>query len=435
MRVMVVIGTRPEIIKMAPVVRAFHNKDIELTIVHTGQHYDFEMSQTFFDSLNLPKPSVNFNVGSGSHIYQISSIITKLEKITDENKPDILLAQGDTNSVLASSLVCIKNSISFGHVEAGIRSFDYTMPEEINRKYAAIAANMNFAPTDNAVFNLLFEGIDFNIIYLTGNTIVDATLQHLKLSKEMTSKDLEMIYDFISGRQFILCTLHRPSNVDNKESLNEILNAFHELCNNGDVIILPIHPRTVQKMKDFQLYSKFKNISNLLLTNPLNYLNFIKIMSECSLILTDSGGVQEEAVTLKKFCVTLRHNTERPETIKIGINILCKTKKENIIKAVRNQLNKSKATLNYLVNPYGDGKAGEKIVDLILDNYEKTKFTPPCLLKKGSLTFKLEKINNKISRMEFEKEYGNIVSLFNSSGDPLLIPEILDKDLTAIVKK
>lgn len=357
---MFVIGTRPEIIKMAPLIREGLTRYSQIYLVHTGQHYDHNMSQTFFKSLNLPPPTYNLEVGSGSHAYQLSEIIIKLEKLIFKIQPDIVFAQGDTNSVAATALVCGKINVPFAHVEAGIRSFDMTMPEEINRKIAAVTANYHFAPTKQAVINLLTEGVNHNRIFLTGNTIVDATLQHIEIAEKIKNKDIEDIFNFLDGSDFILCTLHRQSNVNNKESLKEILRAFQILQKRGIKIIFPCHPRTIKQIKKLNLDKEFKKLTNLYLCDPLDYLSFIKLIKECSLILTDSGGIQEEAATLKKKCVTLRTNTERPETIEIGLNVLSKTIAEDIIANIDLQLSKDISKIKNYKNPYGDGTASKK---------------------------------------------------------------------------
>jgi len=433
-KIMIIFGTRPEIIKMAPIIREIEKRNLECFIIHTGQHYDYNMSQAFIKSLKLKKPDINLDVRSDLKTVQISKMITKIGKCVLDEKPDIVLAQGDTNSVLATSLVCSSLGIAFGHVEAGIRSFDLTMPEEINRRITGVASNFHFAPSTKAVFNLLLEGIEPKRIFLTGNTIVDATIQHLDIAQKEKSESLDSIYKFINNSPFILCTLHRPSNVDRKESLVEILEAFKAIEAMQLKIVFPIHPRTVKRLKKFNLWSAFQELDNLFLTNPVDYLSFIKLLSDCSLVLTDSGGIQEEAVTLRKRCVTLRTNTERPETIELGVNVLCQTKKENILNAVKHQLALGEINED-IPNPYGNGDSAKLIVDILLNYHELYKFEPPITLEKGTKSQKLLRVESDIITSDFEKENGTIIMVFNEKGDPILKPEYLKSNYSVMIRK
>jgi len=337
-KIMIVIGTRPEIIKMSPLIREIKKNRIELILVHTGQHYDYELSQTFIKSLRLPKINFYLNVGSSSHIDQLTSIMMKLENILEATNPDIVLAQGDTNSVLGTSLACVKLEIPFGHVEAGIRSFDMTMPEEVNRRLTAVVSHLNFAPSERAVTNLLLEGIDSSRIFLTGNTIIDATFQNLEIAQNSAFPILQPIYNFIGEDDFILCTIHRPSNVDSQKNLTEIIRAFEDLSEHQIKIVFSMHPRTKHKLAEFNLLKRITKIINVYICNPLDYLPFLQLMDKCSLIFTDSGGIQEEAVALRKQCITLRENTERPETIEMGLNELCPTVSSEIVKKTLNKI-------------------------------------------------------------------------------------------------
>jgi len=432
-KIMIIFGTRPEIIKMAPLIREIEKRNLECFIIHTGQHYDYNMSQAFIKSLKLKNPDINLNVGSDLKTVQISKMISKIGKCVLDEKPDIVLAQGDTNSVLAASLVCSSLGVAFGHVEAGIRSFDLTMPEEINRRITGVASNFHFAPSENAVFNLLLEGIEPKRIFLTGNTIVDATIQHLGIAQKLKSEILNSIYEFTNNSSFILCTLHRPSNVDRKESLVEILEVFKRFEAIQQKIVFPIHPRTVKRLQEFNLWSDFQKLDNLFLTDPVDYLSFIKLLSDCSIVLTDSGGIQEEAVTLRKRCVTLRTNTERPETIKLGVNILCKTKKEDIIQAVKKQLVLGEIN-EHIPNPYGNGDSARKIIDILLDYHELYKFEPPITLDKGTKCLKLLLIETDVLTSDFEKENGTIIMVFNEKGDPILKPKYLKSNYSVMIR-
>ena len=434
LNIMVILGTRPEIVKMAPVVRAILEAKQNLQLVHTGQHYDYEMSQAFIENLKLPKPSVNLEIGSSSHAQQLSMMIKELEIIIDQLKPDFVLAQGDTNTVLASSLVCSKMDVPFGHVEAGIRSFDMTMPEEINRKLAGAVSNASFAPSERAVYNLLAEGIEPSRIFLTGNTVVDATYQHLELARKTENKIIDSIYDFIGGEKYILCTIHRPSNVDGITPLNEILKAFSLLDKQGIKIIFPIHPRTRNNIKKFGLLNEFESLVNLSIVKPLEYLSFLRIMSDCSLLLTDSGGIQEEAVTLKKRCITLRENTERPETLEVGLNELSSTEANKIFNKTMIALQKSEneELLSNFENPYGDGTAAKKIIDIVIKKHKELAFTPPSFITKGAPKYHITKLDSKKSKKNFESEKGKIIFVFNLKGDPILIPDLLEEGSTVL---
>jgi len=432
-RILIVIGTRPEIIKNAPLIREIIKRKHELWIIHTGQHYDYDMSESFFKILKLPVPNFNLETGSASDSVQLAIMIKKLEKIVINIKPDVVLAQGDTNSVLAASLVCSKLNVTFGHVEAGIRSYDLTMAEEINRRIAGVCSHFHFAPSKIAVINLLSEGVEPRRIFLTGNTIVDATIQHLSIAKTIQNSKLATIKNFLGESQFILCTLHRPSNVDNKAAMIEILLSFRELLKRNIKIIFPIHPRTVKNLKIFGLWNKFQEINNLLLTEPLDYLTFLKLMSECTLILTDSGGIQEEAVTLGKKCVTLRTNTERPETLELGINILCKTIKSDIIQTIEKQLSNNSFYNKQFINPYGDGHAACKIIDILEKNQDLYSFSSPVFLEKGAKFYKLVKINETIDKDVFEKNEGIIKMTFDIKGNAILTPRILKKGYCVVV--
>ena len=433
-KIMIVVGTRPEIIKMSPIIREIVKQNIDLIIVHTGQHYDFELSQVFFEDLKLPKIDYNLEIGSGSHAQQLSSIISKLEKPISTNNPDIVLAEGDTNSVLATALVCNKANIPFGHVEAGIRSFDMTMPEQVNRKITAVVSHLNFAPSERAFINLLSEGIERNRIFLTGNTIVDATIQNLKLSINTHFEELDELYDFIDESPFILCTIHRPSNVDFKEKLVEIMKSFSTLSKQNLKIIFPMHPRTKSNLIKFQIYEDFSKINNLFICKPLAYLPFLQLMNKCSLILTDSGGIQEEAISLNKECLTLRENTERPETIEIGLNELCPTESDIIIEKITKKIfnGTNDLSLREIKNPYGEGDAAKKILAIIRDKINIAKFQSPSYLKIGSPSFRIHRINENMKLNDFREKEEKISMIFDEKGNPLATIDELKKGYLVI---
>lgn len=433
-KIMIVIGTRPEIIKMSPLIREIKKSEIELILVHTGQHYDYELSQIFINSLKLPEISFNLNVGSSSHLEQLATIMIRLEDVIKKSKPEIVLAQGDTNSVLATSLACIKLGISFGHVEAGIRSFDMTMPEEVNRRTTSTISHLNFAPSERAVTNLLLERIDSERIHLTGNTIVDATLQNLDISKSNTFPELEPIYSFIGKEDFILCTIHRPSNVDSINRLTEIISAFEILSEHSVKIVFSMHPRTRSHLEKFNLLSTLSQVENVHICNPLDYLPFLQLMSKCSLILTDSGGIQEEAVTLKKRCITLRENTERPETIEMGLNELCPTESTMIVEKVLSKINSQEnlIQLNKTSNPYGDGDSSVKILKIIKERIAEIDFKTPSFLQSGSPQYTSHQIEKTIELKVFLNKNSKIVVVFNELGNPIDLPKILYPNYTVV---
>ena len=321
----IIVGTRPEIIKMSPIIRECQRKDIDFSLLHTGQHYSYEMDHIFFDELNLPSPDHHLDVGSGSHADQTGSIMSGIERVYEQERPDVVLVQGDTNTVLAGSLVAAKMCIPLGHVEAGLRSYDRTMPEEVNRVVADHLGDCLFAPTEKARENLIREGIDAGKILVTGNTIVDAVYQNLNIAKE---KDDALKTFGVSSGEYFLVTAHRQENVDNPEKLQNIVSTLRNIHDLYSLpVIFPVHPRTRKMIDQFQI-----PVNGIYLTEPIGFFRFLQLESEARLVLTDSGGVQEECCILGVPCVTLRKNTERPETVEVGANILAGTKKrENFI--------------------------------------------------------------------------------------------------------
>lgn len=361
MRVEIVLGTRPEIIKMAPVVRRCKEKNISLRIAHTGQHYDENLSNQFFLDLDLPEPGINFNIGSGTHAEQTGRALIALERDFIYWKPDVVLAEGDTNAVLSAALASVKLLVPFGHVEAGIRSFDRTMPEEINRILADQCADFCFAPTDVAEKNLLNEGIRKEIIFLTGNTIVDACMENIKRAQ----KKSDILSKLRLSGSYIVATFHRVNNTDDLNRLSEITQALNEI---GITVVFPVHPRTLNKITT----NKLKLNSNVICTEPLGYLDFLKLLHNARAVITDSGGIQEEASILQVPCVTVRDSTERPETVKVGVNILVKAEKEQILETSRRiiQDNAVWKSMRGKENLYGDGKASHRIINILLEHFE-----------------------------------------------------------------
>ncbi|RLG59515.1 MAG: UDP-N-acetylglucosamine 2-epimerase (non-hydrolyzing) [Candidatus Hydrothermarchaeota archaeon] len=360
MKALVVASTRPEVIKLAPVLRELEKNKIEYRFITTGQHYDRMLFDKFIEELELRKPDYNIEVGSGTQAYQTSQALLELERIFLRENPNVVIVQGDTNSTLSSALAAIKLHIPVAHVEAGLRSFDKRMPEEINRIIADHCSMLLFAPTEKAALNLITEGIFPEKVFIVGNTIVDAVLQNIEIAKRKSS---------IKEKDYILLTLHRAENVDNKKILENIVDALISI---NKKIIFPVHPRTKKRLEEFKLLEKLKN-SNIKIIEPLGYLDFLLLLSNAKLVLTDSGGVQEEAIILHVPCVTLRTTTERPETIEAGGNVLAGVEKEGIVKTLNSLLfdEERYAKMKKAKNPFGDGKSGERIVSIILDKYEK----------------------------------------------------------------
>jgi len=360
MKIAIILGTRPEIIKMSPVIRECEKRDIPYFILHTGQHYSYDMDKIFFEKLELPQPKYNLNVGSGTHAEQTGKIMIGVEKTLMKEGADVVLVQGDTNTVLAGALAATKLHIKVGHVEAGLRSYDRRMPEEINRILTDRVSDYLFAPTEKAKQNLLREGIDENKIFVTGNTIVDAVYQNLEIAKKKVNvlKDLGL-----KPKEYFLVTAHRQENVDAKERLKGILKGLELIYEEFSIpIIFPMHPRTRKRVKEFGL-----TFNGVVVTNPVGFLEFLQLEANAKLVLTDSGGAQEESCILKVPCVTLRDNTERPETLEVGSNILAGTRPKRIVESVKTMLNKE----NKWENPFGDGKTGERIIKLIENNFGK----------------------------------------------------------------
>ncbi len=356
MKVSVIIGTRPEIIKMAPVIKELERQGREYFILHTGQHYSYSLGRVFFEQLKLPQAKYNLEVGSGSHAEQTAKILIGVERILRKESPDIVLVEGDTNSVLAGALAATKLHIKVGHVEAGLRSYDRQMPEEINRMLTDHCSDYLFAPTEKAKAILQGEGIPEEKIFVTGNTIVDAVYQNLEIAREREDSLSSL---GVTPGGYFLVTLHRQENVDNRERFTSILKGLDEVAAEFHLpVIYPIHPRSRKRMSQFDLKSK-----NLKLIDPLDFLGFLQLASKARLILTDSGGVQEEACILNVPCVTLRDNTERPETIEVGANILAGASPDKIIKYAKLMLNRE----NDWRNPFGDGKAGGRIVEIVME--------------------------------------------------------------------
>ena len=347
----VVLGTRPEIIKMSPVIRECERRGIDYFILHTGQHYTYEMDRLFFEELELPDPTYSLDVGSGTHAEQTAKIMTGVEDILLKEAPDIVLVQGDTNTVMATALTASKLHVRIGHIEAGLRSLNRRMPEEINRVLTDHVSDHLFAPTENARENLLREGISEWKICVTGNTIVDAVYQNLGIAKKKSNILGELD---LKPREYFLVTVHRPENVDNRTRLKEILKGLERVQKEFSLpVVFPVHPRTEKRIKELGI-----GVNGLHLTKPFGFLEFLQLESQAKLVLTDSGGVQEETCVLGVPCATMRYDTERPETLDVGSNILVGADSQKILETVRS----TESWKSDWKNPYGDGIAGKMIV-------------------------------------------------------------------------
>ncbi len=358
-----VLGARPQIIKSAPFIHlAGKDEKINLEIVHTGQHYDYEMTKVFFEELSLPDLTANLNVGSGTHAQQTAKIMLRLEKILQKQKPNLVIVPGDTNSTLAGALTAAKLHIPVAHIEAGARSYDIKMPEEINRRLTDHCSNLLFTPTENCTKNLLKEGINKNNIHLTGDTMYDALLQQLQKAEK--TKILQQLN--LKPKTYALLTAHRPENVDNPQNLKNILEAIIKL--KPITIVFPAHPRTQKQLRKTKLYNRIQKQRHIKLIKPTGYHETLKLIKNAKLVLTDSGGMQKEAFWLKTPCITLREKTEWTETTQLKANYLTGTNPQKIVKTVNKILKNEKQIrkcLEELPNPFGDGNASQKILEAI----------------------------------------------------------------------
>ncbi len=354
MKICIILGTRPEIIKCSPIIRECKQRFLDYFILHTGQHYSYNMDRVFFEQLQLPEAKFNLDVGSGSHAEQTGKMFLGIEKVMQQEDPDVVVIQGDTNTVLAGAIVAAKMGIKVAHVEAGLRSYDRTMPEEINRVLADHCANYLFAPTEKSKRILLHEGIEERDIFMVGNTVVDAVYQNLEIAKQKSQ-----IFNHLRVKKcrYILATSHRQENVDNEKRFAGIIEGLKRVKIEFKMpVVYPIHPRAKKQLEVFGLSTE-----GLMLVEPLDYLSFLQLESKARLVLTDSGGVQEETCILGVPCITLRDNTERPETLEVGANILGGVDPDRILQAA-----KTFADLkNSWINPFGDGKTAKKIVNIL----------------------------------------------------------------------
>ncbi|MBW2995475.1 UDP-N-acetylglucosamine 2-epimerase (non-hydrolyzing) [Candidatus Woesearchaeota archaeon] len=362
MKVLHVVGTRPNFMKIAPLYEEFKKyKNVKQVLVHTGQHHDKNMSKVFFEELKLPKPDIYLGVESGTRIHEHAAIMDRFEKVLDKEKPDVVIVVGDVTSTFSCAEVAKDHQIPIAHVEAGLRCYDETMPEEVNRTLTDKISSFLFVTERDAVDNLLKENIKRDRIYFVGNVMIDTLLKHKKKAEKL---------DIISGfglekKNYVVLTMHRPRNVDIKVNFTNILDALHEVSEQTK-IIYPIHPRAKKMAKKFNLFRKMKGI---ILTEQLGYLEFLNLVANSKFIITDSGGLEEETTVLKIPCLTLRDVTERPATISEGTNILVGNNKNKIIRET-NKLIKKK-TKKGKTPKFWDGKAAKRIVKILIKEFKK----------------------------------------------------------------
>ncbi len=352
MKLAFILGTRPEIIKLYSLIKECESKKLNFFIIHTNQHYDEKMDKVFFDELELPQPKYNLNVGSGSHAAQTAKMLVEIEKVLSLEKPNVIFVQGDTNTVMAGSLVASKIDVKIAHIEAGLRSYDRDMPEEINRIVTDHISDYLFSPTQKQADILLSEGIEKAKIFVTGNTIVDAVYKVSSLAEKKSN-----ILSFLNLEKdnYFLLTCHRPSNTDNDINFEQIIIGITQICEKENLkCVFPVHPRLKNKVEYLKTNPYF------ILQEPLNYTDLLTLQKNSKMIFTDSGGIQEESCILQKKCIILRQNTERPETVEVGGAVLL----DNI--TTLEILSKYNLLINKKVdwyNPFGDGLAYKKILE------------------------------------------------------------------------
>jgi UDP-N-acetylglucosamine 2-epimerase (non-hydrolysing) len=364
LKVINVVGARPNFMKVAPIVDAMRRRsdDFLPMIVHTGQHYDAQMSDAFFTDLGIPEPDVYLGVGSGSHAVQTAAVMQQFEPVVLEHKPDWVLVVGDVNSTIACALVCVKLGIKVAHVEAGLRSRDRAMPEEINRLLTDQIADLLLTPSTDGDENLCAEGIPEERIRFVGNVMIDSLFHQLERAE--SSKVREDLG--IAGVDYAALTLHRPSNVDDRDTFERLLTALESISARLPVIF-PVHPRTRGRIAEFGLTDRVTAATKLRLIDPLGYLDFLRLYSGARLVLTDSGGIQEETTALGIPCLTLRENTERPITVTHGTNQIVGTDTAKIIAAANAILDQPRNTGAVTAPPLWDGHTADRILDALLE--------------------------------------------------------------------
>lgn len=362
MKVILIAGARPNFIKIAPIWRELKSRNIETVILHTGQHYDKNMSSIFFEEFGLPEPDINLGVGSKPYSEQIVEIINSSKKVFEKEKPDIIIVVGDVNSTLACTIVAKELGIKVAHIESGLRSFDWRMTEEINRVITDRLSDILFTTENSANINLENEKIDKSHIHFVGNVMIDSLIQNKNKAIEK-SKILEKLK--IEKNTFGLLTLHRPETVDNKDDLVKALDIVNNVQSKIK-LILPLHPRTKNSLKKFNLDHELENMKNLIIIDPIGYIDFLNLMINSKFVLTDSGGIQEETTYLQIPCLTMRKSTERPVTTEIGTNIMVWFDKDKIIKEIDTII--SNTEKGGKIPELWDGKTSKRIVDILLSS-------------------------------------------------------------------
>lgn len=361
-KVVSVVGARPNFMKVAPIHRAFlpYSNEVEHVIVHTGQHYDTAMSDAFFKDLDMPDPAVFLGIGSGSHAEQTARIMTAFDTVCHELQPDMVLVVGDVNSTIACSLTAVKKGIRVAHIEAGLRSFDRSMPEEINRIATDAISDYFFVTEQSGIDNLLRENKPEQSVFFVGNTMIDSLRYALPFARESA---ILVELDLTPG-DYVLVTVHRPSNVDDPEQLRSLLLILTELSTRRQVV-LPLHPRTRKNIDIFGLGAMLAEAPNLHLLEPQGYISFLALMMQADFILTDSGGIQEETTALGVPCITMRTTTERPVTCELGTNVLVAPRSEPLRMALGRMLDQPRKP--GAVPPLWDGRASERIASTIIE--------------------------------------------------------------------
>lgn len=365
MEILHVVGARPNFMKAAPVIHALSaHEGVSQSLVHTGQHYDANMSDVFFEQLGLPRPDFDLGVGSGSHAAQTAHVMLRFEEVVLKRRPDLVMVYGDVNSTVAASLVCAKLLIPVAHVEAGLRSFDRTMPEEINRRVTDQIADLLFTPSADGDENLLREGITPERIHCIGNVMIDTLVRLLPQAQErwpeLSTELSQKLPGFDASKSYVLLTLHRPSNVDHPDGLRDLMATLEELAEDMP-LLFPIHPRTRARLKEWNLEPQQRSLH---LMEPAGYIDFLALQQNARLVITDSGGVQEETTFLGVPCLTARENTERPVTITMGTNILVGEDRQKLRDTARRLWNDGIA--DHQIPPLWDGQAGKRIASIAL---------------------------------------------------------------------
>lgn len=366
MNILSVVGARPNFMKIAPLHRAFQkHPEVESKILHTGQHYDAKMSDIFFNQLELPIPDFYLGVGGGSHTYQKANVMLKFEEILLSEKPDVVLVVGDVNATAACSIVSVKMGITTVHVEAGLRSGDRTMPEEVNRIITDAICNDLFVTEHSGLVNLAKENVPDNKVHFVGNVMIDSLVYFREKASKLQLSDIAQ--QNLEEKDYVLMTMHRPHNVDNKKSLQDILTIIRNAASHKKVVFA-LHPRTSNNLGKFGLDDELKNIENLIILPPQGYLQFLKLMDNAALIITDSGGIQEETTFLQVPCMTFRDSTERPVTVELGTNILMQDLDPHTVKVQMEKILSGEIKKG-TIPPLWDGMAAERITDILVSQY------------------------------------------------------------------